>query len=101
MKHNKLLVGSFLLIITISAAIYYSTRKTSSNDILKKIPLQEQKQLSDFFETLILRTPFGYTIFGDKPVSVANFNPIPNSFGLTLINNSDLILRNGVLVWQK
>ena len=45
---------------------------------LKNIPAEDQEKLSYFFEKLIRQYGFGYTLFGDKPVSLLCWLVVPD-----------------------
>lgn len=45
----------------------------SVSEILKEAPLDDREDLEDLFSQLIYNNNFGYTLFGDKPVSLASF----------------------------
>src|SRR5437879_5687581 len=42
---------------------------------LQKMPEDDKELLSLFFEALIRLDTFGYTIFGDKPISCTGYSP--------------------------
>lgn len=69
------------------------------NNSVQTIPKEDREVLSAFFETLIRLEPFGYTIFGDKPISEACYSTklkVRN-----FISPIEIIYWRGEQLWQK
>jgi hypothetical protein len=63
------------------------------------MPLQEQKRLEAFFEILIKDYNFAFTLFGNKPCSIACYREKTVFFDLSFMNAT--ILREGWESWMK
>ncbi len=64
-----------------------------------EISKSEREEMSLFFETLIRLDGFGYTIFGQKPVSSAGCwvnQPVPDAFF-----DKEAVYRRGQKLWEK
>ena len=76
MKSNRLLLYCFFTIslAVISSMCYQKwdlSRKDSVvRDLLQKVSIEERKGLNDLCRALFFTSEFGYTLFGDKPISV-------------------------------
>lgn len=71
MKIMKLILSLFV-VISCSLLIYF----TANNSAIRKlnaIPLDERKCLELFFRTAFANDGLGYTIFGEKPMTVVSF----------------------------
>jgi hypothetical protein len=64
---------------------------------LEQIPTQDKEVLDRFFQCLLTQHPLGYTLFGNKPVSVVD--RFIYSFNLNN-NTTDLVLEKGWGVWM-
>jgi len=79
---------------------YPSLTNTSVRNILDTIPKADQQVLSRFFEEVIVNHQFGYTIFGDKPVSFAGyFLDLPSD--INFLKRSYLYLEQGKTTIEK
>lgn len=74
MKRTWLLIT--ILIVSLAIAFVFLdfqkmelSRKNFPQELLKKIPINERKGLTDLCEKLVYTSDFGYTLFGDKPIS--------------------------------
>lgn len=64
----------FLLFILLVGAIAYSVLHAPlRKKPIDKIALSDRQDLEMFFKTLIYECQFGYTLFGDKPVSIEGY----------------------------
>lgn len=74
----------------------YSIRQVTST-----IPQNERVILQRLFENLLANTEFGYTLFGDKPISL--LGPLATSRLVELLfrDTISLLLRIGLPVWKK
>lgn len=74
----KIFYSFFLLLSTISLLSFFSIKILKHSNVPKKSPYppleklnpQETNDLRDFFKTLFFNSSFGYTIFGNKPMSI-------------------------------
>lgn len=66
-------------------------------EVLQKIPKEHRKILEDFFKVLVVKHAFGYTLFGEKPVTFEN---IPTLQDLTSIKLWSPLIQ-GWKTWQK
>jgi len=67
-----------LFLICVITAIFIA-----SIAFLKKTDVEKKKQVESFFKVLVYENHFGYTLFGDKPVSIAGYftqEPLSNFF---------------------
>lgn len=101
-KKMALLANYFLVLafwLSFAQGIATSLSAHSIEGYLASITSDEKKELSAFFEEIILKDSFGYTIFGDKPISFAAYNTA------TYIDNFDdcsfLVLERGGEIWKK
>ena len=77
--------------------------KDNWHENLKNIPEADKKALSDFFAILIKQNEFGFTIFGNKPVSVISYVE-PDVNKVLELDNLDvhpILIEKGWKIWQK
>ncbi len=68
--------------------------------IIKTIPKEDREALELFFRELIYKEHFGFTLFGNKPISLTGyFDPLPTENYLQTHRNT--ILKNGWTTWKK
>ncbi len=60
----------FIFIFIFANLLLYADSPVDIQKELRSIPNEEQEKLEHFFRTLIRQYGFGYTLFGDKPVSL-------------------------------
>jgi hypothetical protein len=92
LKNRKSLLYLFCSIATIVVA---------SIGLFKRRENQEKKQIEPFLKVLVYQSHFGYTLFGDKPVSIAGYfnqEPIENLFCGQWDRSN---LRNLWKIWEK
>jgi hypothetical protein len=65
---------------------------------LASLPEQDREDLRNFFEELVIRYPFGYTIFGEKPISFATYK-VSNLHKKMSMHTIHLI--DGKKLWKK
>ncbi len=75
---NKI-IATFFFIGLLSLASLYAEHLPSEKDIaiadrIQAIPIQDQSILKKFFRNLLFAQGFAYTLFGDKPISIDNYN---------------------------
>jgi hypothetical protein len=98
----KLVIVAACSVFVVSIICHWGLRpSTSVQSLLKTMPQKDREQLADFFEELIIEQCFSYAIFGDKPVSSAEYFVCPLLTNLLLENNMDVVLREGMKVWNK
>ncbi len=75
----------------------------SLSKILAKIPEDDQLILEDFFQDLIMRSSFGYVLFGNKPISeMCYVNPMSNDCYIEFrVAPENLKLQKGIECWRK
>jgi hypothetical protein len=92
----NMLIINFLLFVFIAFAEH---KLAASVECLASVPDNERKELSRFFEEIIFKDSFGYTIFGDKPISFATYNV--GKYIRHSDNYSSLIIERGEELWRK
>lgn len=73
MKYKKVIISLFLLLRVPTLTASSAENVVYVREQLKKIPTQDKRALTLFFETL-LADNFAYTLFGSKPVSEEDYN---------------------------
>lgn len=98
---RKILCATLFLLTLASSAVLMSIqmRYTTAQPQLEKISVADQKALSLFFEAIIRLDVCGYTIFGDKPVSVTGY--WTSSDATTDMYSKELLFKTGQIVWEK
>lgn len=98
---HKTLCTALLLLTLASSAVLISSqmRYKTGRPQLEKISLEDQKALSLFFEGMIRLDVCGYTIFGDKPVSVTGY--WVSSEATTDMYSREILLKTGQILWEK
>lgn len=89
------LIAAFCLLL--SANNY---QRTQAAEIGNAIPKEDRETLKLFFQEIVYNEHFGFTLFGNKPISLTGyFDPIPfENYLQTHLNN---ILKNGWETWKK
>jgi hypothetical protein len=66
-----LVIGSLVVALTFKCFSKKepSNREEFSRELLQKISFEERKSLSDLCKSIFYTSEFGYTLFGDKPIS--------------------------------
>ena len=68
---------------------------------LHKLPEHDKKILDRFFEEIVINHSFGYTIFGNKPMSLAGcFSNLPY-YQSRILRQSYTTLLTGITSWQR
>ena len=106
LRLNKLIL---LFIVCISLGCLYlhpfrrdSLKQDPISKIISKIPKDDQLVLDKFFQDLIFRSPFGYVLFGNKPISTLHYvNPASDFYVLFRVEPENLKLRQGIECWKK
>lgn len=98
---RKILCTTLLLLILAPSAALMSSqmRYAIGHPQLEKIPVEDQKALSLFFEGMIRLDVCGYTIFGDKPVSVTGY--WTTSEATTDMYSKEILFKTGQILWEK
>jgi len=93
-----------LLLVTTAIALivmYYNPKQqVKIADLTKRMSEQDKIRLSLFFEDLVCNHCFGYTLFGDKPISSTTYFVRPLIHDLLFEEKSGIILRNGEKAWM-
>ncbi len=100
----KLLASILISIGVVIAAIKVSRVPEKSNVeyLLKKMPQEDKRILSDFFAALMERNCFGYTLMGVKPVSFENaFIAPPCGPEIFTTDLTSLFIWRAEKVWKK
>ena len=75
-------------------------QKRKVGKIIEIIPKRDRGTLELFFQEIVYKEHFGFTLFGDKPVSLTGyFDPLPMENYLQVHRNA--ILKNGWETWKK
>ncbi len=72
--HRPIFESCWVYILASSPAFSNSTTSNIS-EIIQQIPESDRKDLEHFFRLLFKEELFGYTLFGEKPISSADFAP--------------------------
>lgn len=89
---------TFSLLILLSLLVIYQEFKEKSFAIEE----QDRNEIEAFFKVLLSKHNFAYTLFGDKPCSLAFYGYHKNiPIDLSLQNFDNLILTKGLKCWQK
>ncbi len=89
-----ILLSSIFFIITFIQA-------ENTTEFIKNIPLEEQKELECLFYNLVNDSNFGYTLFGDKPVSIASYFKITPWENFIELGQCDEIFWQRWKIWEK
>ena len=96
MTFKTILYVACCFIITTNLLIAKNTR-----EIIEEIPLEDRKILEELFSILIIDDVFGYTLFGDKPVTIgSHFNSTPWENILELGQHDELFWKKW-MIWEK
>jgi hypothetical protein len=91
--------------ILISFCLFFSIEHGKTCEILNAIPIEDQQILERFFGYLTTNTEFGYTLCGQKPMSIEWCeNPfLDPDFGVRFFDLSFdyLIISQGIRTWEK
>jgi hypothetical protein len=68
------MVRFFLICLLIHLPLFASPQKNLAQHILSTIPAEELTVLEEFFRELLFAHGFAYTLFGDKPISIENYD---------------------------
>ena len=110
MKTLKLVLLSFIIV---SLSLFLFLRNGSDHFVaqrLQKIPREERKCLELFFRSAFAWDQFGYTLYGDKPISVTGFHaPVTKSLDIDdmfdsvfgILDPNNLRKYQGWDVWEK
>lgn len=79
-----------------------NTDREQIQKIVSSLPTYEKEALSSFFRLLLESESSGYSLYGEKPLSVQEFikDELPLSLNENLIKRSCL-LREGMRIWEK
>lgn len=91
----------FIYIILLINSFIQCAEVNKVNEVLKKIPLNDRDDLEGLFYQLINNNNFGYTLFGDKPVSFASFFNITPWENFIELGQCDGILWKKWATWEK
>src|ERR1700722_19826023 len=107
MQHRNKFILLFIVCISLGG-IYLRTirrdslKQESISKIISKIPKEDQLILDGFFQDLIFRSPFGYVLLGNKPISTIRYvNPTSDFYVMFRIEPENLKLRQGIESWRK
>jgi hypothetical protein len=113
-KIGILSIGLFLIFVSMAIFLVHSLRMNHEkhlNEIekkLSKLSIEERENLDNFFKFLILAGPFGYTLYGDKSISIETYNttsPVKNITGIDYMSPENILnkyrLREGWETWKK
>jgi hypothetical protein len=89
----------FIFVALFGQGLAISIGDSSIPERLISIPNNEKKALSRFFEDIIFKSSFGYTLFGNKPISFTAYET--NKGILQTSDYSFLILERGEELWKK
>lgn len=98
---RKILCAVLFTLGLVSSALLGSDQigQTSVRPKLEKMSLDDREALSLFFEGMIRLDVCGYTIFGDKPVSVTGYWTSPDS--ATDVFSKEVLFKKGQILWEK
>jgi hypothetical protein len=65
---------SLLICLLIHCPLFATPQKNLAHQILASIPSEDLEVLKEFFRDLLFLQGFAYTLFGDKPVSIENYD---------------------------
>ncbi len=69
--------------------------------MIENIPLEDRKDIEGLFYNLINDQPFSYTLFGDKPVSIASYFRVTPWENFIELGQCDEIVLKKWKVWEK
>lgn len=77
-----------------------------SHPNLDKIPLEDRQKLESFFDYLLHNSIIGYSLCGEKPVSIETFpklSKIPTRYAINIFTKQPgySIVWNGITIWQR
>jgi hypothetical protein len=74
---------------------------TNVKQMIENIPLEDRKELEGLFYNLINDQPFSYTLFGDKPVSIASYFRVTPWENFIELGQCDGIVLKKWKIWEK
>ncbi len=77
-----------------------TTKQNKAQVLLQTLPVQDRKILGNFFELLLDEYDYAYTLFGDKPVSVACYGLKPRVHSI-YNPHSDVVFKEGWKTWDR
>jgi hypothetical protein len=99
---KKKLVLFFLSTVIISLFFLLKNSLSTVSTLLQTMPPQDRQTLTDCFQELIENNCFGYTLFGNKPISVESYPvKLPHSISDFLQHRSEMFLFNSEKTWKK
>src|ERR1700722_14701743 len=107
MQHRNKFILLFIVCISLGGLYLRpirrdSLKQDSISKIISKIPKDDQLILDEFFQDLIFRSPFGYVLFGNKPISTFHYvNPFSDFYVMFRIEPENLKLKQGIECWRK
>lgn len=100
MDKRKLISCLFVLFTLCLALPISGFQRAEVSKVLSGISENDRKSLELFFQELIYKEDFGFTLFGDKPISLTGyFDPLPIGNYLQIRRNN--LLKNGWETWKK
>lgn len=93
------IIYSFFLLFCLCN--FYLIGKQNLGDILETIPKNDKERLEKFFQTLCNSENFSYTLFGDKPMSLACYLTTPFDSEGNPASRGELRFKRGWEIWQK
>jgi hypothetical protein len=92
-KFNIVLLALFFLCLT----SFYGTQDIAAS--LSKIPDQDRRYLDQFFQYPLRKSPMGYTLFGNKPISLFEYPNLKSSVNCDL--RLSLYMEKGWKTWTR
>lgn len=69
--------------------------------MIEQIPLEDRKKLEELFYRLINEEHFGYTLFGDKPISLGSYFKVTPWENLIELGQCDGVFWKKWQIWEK
>ena len=100
---NVLIIFAFILVLSGCTEVRSPTKLKSINvqSVLASIPEKDREVLGSYFRFLFNDDPFAYTLYGKKPMSMANYWRSHETVRAFYNPGSSLILEKGGDVWRK
>lgn len=101
-KFHRFLVLATIILALAAVVSFYKVFQRSKIKVQSYLEIADNEyyDLDFFLQKLIYKEGFGYTLFGDKPISITGFfdpEPIEN----LLVGRNDQILKRGWAIWKK
>lgn len=94
-----------IILLALACFFFFSCSKdvpeNKPKELLQNISEEDKEKLSNFFALLLKEhSCFAYTLFGDKPISVADFSLRPYIYS-TYQPSSYEVFREGIQIWER